>query len=81
MDHYMRGIPVRSDLNPGQIAARRCADMMQADQMPYLAQFHQTFEAARAGIDTYHRWHAIQGDSILMAGYLEGIAAARRGDL
>lgn len=87
-DHYKEAdqAPIASDDAPAVIAYKRSYTIADgtasaAEQGQFLAEFGQAFQGARQGVDMYHHWRRIQGNDAWVAGYIEGVAAARRKDL
>lgn len=90
-DRYAEGdghrlSPIGSDGAPGVIAYNRSrviADQTATpeEQAAFTVEFGQVFQAARRNIDTYTHWRRIQGNSFLVAAYIEAVSAARRKDL
>lgn len=77
---------MRAMKSPGEIAHERSLAMADGDSTPderqqFMAEFGQTFLAARQGLDLYGHWRAIQGNDAWIAGFIEGVAAARRDDV
>ena len=63
---------------PADTAQRRCAPLVWAEQVRFMDEYDHARAAELAHQDTYGHWRAIQDDATLIAGYLEGLAAARR---
>lgn len=76
------GVP-RSDKTPAAIAEMREQTIADGTATPlernwFFTEFSNIYHATRQGADTYAHWRVIQGNSFLVAGYLEAVAAARR---
>lgn len=76
------GVP-RSDKSPAAIAEMRAETVCEGMADPlekhwFMTEFSNIYYATRQGADTYAHWRSIQGNSFLVAGYLEAVAAARR---
>lgn len=63
---------------PLTIAVRRSQDMSQKDQRAFMDEFGWAHAHEERHVDTWHHWRTIQHDPARIAGYLEGLAAARR---
>lgn len=82
MDYYTRAsqAPVASDLGPVAIARQRCERMDPFEQHSFMDAFAKSRIAEIRGRDSYRLWRECQWDSAAVAGYIEGVASARRKD-
>ena len=84
-DRYRLGsrVPAGSDMDPAGVAAARCEGLSAPERAQFMEAFQYGLVAEHDGIDA---WLVLDGmyrkdRSAAIAGYLEGLAAARRHDV